>query len=390
MMKLLKPKRVWLKGIGRFAAKWLFVGAVLGGCGYLLMGGAPSSSTDEASTKTTSVTDDTTDASKTTDSNPLKRVVVTELKSSPISVTITLPGIVEAIDDIDLAASIAGTVEWVGVVEGERVKKNQPLFRIDLRSRQALYEDSQAAHELAQRTRDRLSQLKSKGSGLVSPESLDQAETSLRRAQFALKLAETGLSLGQILSPISGYVDRIDMDKGEFAQEGTPLAHLVRIETVKVMLGVAERDVDAVAHQKTANVRIDALDREFQGRIEHVAYAANLQTNTFETTIVIENKDRLIRPGMIAHATLVTKEMPNALTVPLFALMNTLDGPTVFVEEDGVARSVPIEIASIRGAEVVVASGLQPGQRIVTKGQRDLADGQELEVVLHDGTLSLR
>ena len=336
------------------------------------------------------MTDDTTDASKTTDSNPLKRVVVTELKSSPISVTITLPGIVEAIDDIDLAASIAGTVEWVGVVEGERVKKNQPLFRIDLRSRQALYEDSQAAHELAQRTRDRLSQLKSKGSGLVSPESLDQAETSLRRAQFALKLAETGLSLGQILSPISGYVDRIDMDKGEFAQEGTPLAHLVRIETVKVMLGVAERDVDAVAHQKTANVRIDALDREFQGRIEHVAYAANLQTNTFETTIVIENKDRLIRPGMIAHATLVTKEMPNALTVPLFALMNTLDGPTVFVEEDGVARSVPIEIASIRGAEVVVASGLQPGQRIVTKGQRDLADGQELEVVLHDGTLSLR
>ena len=122
-MKSLKPKRSWLSGIGRVAAKWLFVGSVLGGCGYLLMGGAPPPSTVEVPTDETSLAGDTVGAVETPKPNPPKRVVVTELKPRAISVTVTLPGIVEASQDIDLAASIAGTVEWVGAAEGDRIKE---------------------------------------------------------------------------------------------------------------------------------------------------------------------------------------------------------------------------------------------------------------------------
>lgn len=367
--------------IARFITKWLSVGTIVGGACFILVAG------------TTNVADEGQNppamALARSSAPPPRRVMVQELAPRPVDETISLPGVVEAIDDINLAATIPGAVEWVGVKEGEAVKKGQALFRIDQRARQAQLEDAKARREWAQRQVERQRQLQTRG--VASVVELDGAETELRRAEASLNLAETQLALGVISTPVDGIVDRIDIDMGEYAHDGDVLAHLVNIDRVKVIIGVAERDVDAVSRQDKAAIRVDALDMRFDGHIAHVAYAANLNTNTFETTIEVDNPDHAIRPGMVASTEVVIQHIPDALLVPLFAVMRSLDHSIVFVERDGKAVSVPVELGSIRGAEIVIESGLNPGDRVVTKGQRDLADGQPVEVATTDGlTLAVR
>ncbi len=349
----------------RFAAKWLIVLAVCGGAGYALYASVNSSQLPE-------------DALEPNEP-PLRRIQVMELQAEPVQETITLPGTVEAIEDIDLAATTPGTVDWIGVEEGDSVRKEQALFRIDQRSRKAHVEDASASYELALKNFERRRSLED--TGIISPDQLDNLATALKRAEAALNVAKTELSLSVVTAPVSGFVDRIDVDKGEYAHEGQVLAHLVDISVVKVVVGTPEQDVQAVAEQRQAVVHIDALDGAFEGRIRHVAYAADQRTNTFETTILIDNRDHLIRPGMVARATIVTARYEDAISVPLFSIIQTLDGPIVFTEESGKVSAIPVKIGGIEGDKATILEGLKEGDRLVVVGQRDLADEQGVEVV---------
>ncbi len=349
----------------RFVVKWLIVLAVCSGAGYMLFASVNHSGPDEVLTESIEP--------------PLRRIQVSELTPRSVEEKITLPGSVVAIQDINLAATTPGTVEWVGVEEGDPARIGQPLFRIDQRARKARVEDASAAYELAVKNFERRRGLQE--TGIISPDQLDSLATALKRAEAALNVARTELSLSVVTSPINGFVDRIDVDEGEYAHEGETLAHLVDIDTVKIVVGTPERDVRAVAAQNDATVSIDALNGTFPGRISHVAYAANERTNTFETTILVDNPDHLIRPGMVARATIVTAHYDHAISIPLFSIIQTLDGPIVFTEEGGTVQSVPVEIGGIEGDQATILDGLKEGDRLVVVGQRDLADGQKVEVV---------
>ncbi|HPO10278.1 MAG TPA: efflux RND transporter periplasmic adaptor subunit [bacterium] len=302
-----------------------------------------------------------------------------ELVPQPHEETVILPGAVKAIDDILLGAGIGGTVEWVGFEEGQAVKAGQELFRIDQRSRQAQVEDAEAAYELAKKNRERIERLIE--SKVVSQDKYDAANTELLRAEAALKLARTQLSLSVVVAPVSGFADRIDVDRGEFANEGQTLAHLVKIDTVKLIVGTPERDVKAVAEQTQASVTIDALGKTFPGKIQHVSYAADPRTNTFDTTILIDNPNLVIRPGMVGRAEITVAKFDKAILIPLFCILQTLDGYVVFVEKDGVVHSRQVTLGYIRGDRVIALKGLEAGEHIVVVGQQDVADGQQVEVV---------
>jgi len=352
----------------RFAVKWLIVLSISGVVAFLVLAGghAPSDPKDPQ-------------AESKQDATPLRRVQVIELVPQPHEETVILPGAVKAIDDILLGAGIGGTVEWVGFEEGQAVKAGQELFRIDQRSRQAQVEDAEAAYELAKKNRERIERLIE--SKVVSQDKYDAANTELLRAEAALKLARTQLSLSVVVAPVSGFADRIDVDRGEFANEGQTLAHLVKIDTVKLIVGTPERDVKAVAEQTQASVTIDALGKTFPGKIQHVSYAADPRTNTFDTTILIDNPNLVIRPGMVGRAEITVAKFDKAILIPLFCILQTLDGYVVFVEKDGVVHSRQVTLGYIRGDRVIALKGLEAGEHIVVVGQQDVADGQQVEVV---------
>lgn len=321
--------------------------------------------------------ENTTEESKLPES--LQRVQVMEIVPHPFTYSIEVPGLVEALKDISLGASISGIVEKVSVEEGDTVQKGQELFQIDLRARKAMLKEAEAAYELAKKNVERLEPLYK--SGDVSAQAFDEAQSNENQAEARKQRMEVEITLGQITAPVSGIVDRVDAEVGEFMGEGMTLGRLLKLDRVKLSVGVPERYADAVSREKTAQVYIEAINETRTAKIDRVAYGANTQTNTFEALLVLDNPDYRIRPGMIVRSSLVVKREPDALLIPLFALVKRESGMSVFVEKGGKVESRPITIGFIQRDQVEVLDGLNPHEHIVVVGHKDLVDGQKVRVM---------
>jgi membrane fusion protein, multidrug efflux system len=310
---------------------------------------------------------------------PLKRIQSVEIIPQPLQETVLLPGTVEAYEDVNVSAGIPGIIEEVYVKEGDRVKKGKELFQIDLRSRTARVEDAKAAHELAKKSLERKKILNKRGD--VTVQEYDEAISQERRASAVMRTAQVEVSLGHIEAPMDGIIDKIDVEKGEYAHEGSQLARLLSMDKVKVVVGVPELYADAISHEKEAMVHLEALGEIQPARIERLAFEANAQTNTFEATLVMENPEYRIRPGMIIRAEITTKRVDEALIVPLMALMKRASGMSVFVEKDGVVHSRPVKLGAFKKDRIEITDGLKPHERVVVVGQQDLVDDQKVQVM---------
>lgn len=317
---------------------------------------------------------------------PLKRVKVQEIIPQPFEETILVPGMVEASEDVTIGSGIPGIVEAVHFKEGDRIKAGQELIQIDLRAREARLAEAKSAHELAKKTLERSKNLRTRGD--VTIQEYDEAVASESQSAAAVRSMEVEVSLGHIIAPMDGIIDTIEVDQGEYVHDGTPLARLLSIDNVEVNAGVPERYADAVANEKNAFIVIDALRDQRIGKMERLAYGANALTNTFEAKIVLDNPGYRIRPGMIVQVQLTTKRIPNALLVPLFALVKRENGMIVFVEKDGVVESRDIKLGAFQKDQIEVVEGLEPHDRVVVIGQQDLVDKQQVLVMAGDSLLN--
>lgn len=293
--------------------------------------------------------------------------------------TLRLPGTVEASDDIQLAAKIGGTVEWMGYDEGDEVKPGDELLKLDVKAIAAQVERARANYELAKQKYDRLHTLyKTKVS---SVEEYNDAEATLRVAKAALDEAQTNLAYGTLKSPVAGRVDRRMVDPGEHIAMGQTVLRLVNIETVKVMVNVPEKDALYFEEGQKAVLRLASggEERQFEGVIAFKAWTADAATRTFPLKIVAENPEHALRPGMIVRVDLVRRRAENAIAVPFFTIVDRENGKAVFVEENNVARERPIQYGAMESGMVEIVSGLEIGDKLIVVGQRDLVDGEPVE-----------
>ena len=309
----------------------------------------------------------------------LKRIKTLTVHPQQIEETVLLPGTVEAYEDVDIGAAIPGVVEQVYVKEGGRVKKGQELFQIDLRSREARLQDAKAAYELAQKNLERKKNLRKRGD--VTIQEYDEAVAQEQRAAAIQRTMEVDVSLGHVYAPMEGIIDKIHAEVGEYMHEGTQLARLLAMDKVKVITGVPELHTDAAAREKSAQVFLDALGEVREASLERIAFEANQQTNTFEATLVLDNKDHRIRPGMIVRVGIVTKRVPDALMVPMNALVKRENGMVLFVERNGIIESRPVKMGAFQKQFVEIQEGLLANDNVVVIGQQDVVDGQQVEVL---------
>ncbi|MBI1387423.1 MAG: efflux RND transporter periplasmic adaptor subunit [bacterium] len=310
---------------------------------------------------------------------PLREVMVMTVEPEPFNETISVPGVIEAAVDVTLGAAIPGIVERVMVKEGDFVREGQELFEIDLRSRQALLNDAQAALDLAVRTLERKKTLRDRGD--ISTQDYDEAVTAEQRARASVNRFQVEVSLGKVTAPASGLIDSVPVEEGEYMREGGELARLLQLESVDAAVGVPERYADAVSQEKTARVLIEALNETHEAQVRRVAYGGDARTNTFEALLRMSNPDLRIRPGMIVRAELIVKRVPNALLVPLAALAKRKNGMVVYVEKNGKVESRLVSMGAVEGDRVEILDGVAPDDRVVVIGQQELVDGEAVRVV---------
>ncbi|GFM35936.1 efflux RND transporter periplasmic adaptor subunit [Desulfovibrio psychrotolerans] len=306
-------------------------------------------------------------------------VKVETVTPAPLRDVLVLPGETEALSDVSLASERAGVVEWVGVTEGQTVRAGQQIIRINLNALEAVRDRAKANLTLAEDQLRRRRDLYERK--VLSREELEQAETERTVAQATLREAEVNYSHGITTSTTNGVVNKVYVDPGEYIAEGATVADIVNVDTLRVNFNVPEADVRFLSEGSKAVVRLDTYPgREWEGTVDFVAWKADTATRTFRVRLVVNNRDGAIRPGMIARGAFVRRSVADALTAPLFSVLDKGGERVVFVERNGVAEARTVELGVIDGDRVEVRKGLDAGDRLIVVGHTEVEDGTKVNV----------
>ncbi len=305
-----------------------------------------------------------------------RRVEAATVRPSSARLELALPGEIEGSRDALLGAALGGYVERVLIDQGDEVRRGQVLARVDTASHGARLSQTRIEKEAAERERDRAHRL---GDAIPSAQR-DQAETRYAAAVAAHRSAQVAASRAVIRAPFDGIVADVGVEVGEVAPPGAPIVRLVQLDPVHVVATVPDRDVVALSEGLEVRVRTEAQPDSHAGRIVHINPAANLRTRSFTVEIEVANPERRLLPGMIANVQVATEAAGDELLVPQDFVVTRREGLGVFVLDGTAARWRPVELGRVVRNQVVIESGLAPGDRVVVTGHRDLLDGDPVLV----------
>lgn len=311
---------------------------------------------------------------------PPANVVVLDLLPVVMKDQINLPGVIEPWRELSVLAKVEGTVIEMKVVEGETVKKGQLIARIDPADFRIAYDSARAEYELAAANQNRTASLYAKK---VIPEAeMEEAGARMKTSKARLDKARLQLSRCDIKAPISGVVQKLEAKEGLLLNAYDPVAEILQIDRVKAVVGIPESDVALVRTTKDVALTIQALDnREVTGNYHFLASAPDTDARLYRLELEIDNVDRAILPGMFFRAQVIKRVIEDTISVPLFSVIKRNNNQFVFIEEDGVAKQLPVKLGIIDDWMVQVKEGISPGSRIVVEGHRNIDQGHKLNVV---------
>lgn len=320
-------------------------------------------------------------------------VTVEELKPQAWQSTVSTFGVVEALEEVNVAAELSGTVAAVHINEGDRVKAGQLLLELDPQKRQFAVDQAQqhvqhaqAALKEAQLKLQRRRNLSEQET--ISKEDLDSAQLAVdlanaayQQALASAQLAQRELADTRIFSPTDGLVDVRAVEVGEPVQAGASLITLQAVQGLRVQTWVSEADIARVRAGEPARVTVSGLaGREFAATIEWVGVNADPATGNFPLKLILTGDTDALRPGMTASAQLQGISQPDALLLPEQALVDRNRRRVVFVVEDGVARLREPLLAAGFSNRLQILAGLAAGDKVVIAGQALLLDGDAVTV----------
>ena len=311
---------------------------------------------------------------------PDVNVVTLALTPAGISDRINLPGVVEPWIKFNVVAEVRGQVTEKRVEKGAHVREGDIIVVLDTRDYEIALDAARASYKTALASRERIEKLYQ--DQLASRSQLDDITAQAERFKAEVDSAELNLSRSTIRSPISGVINNIHIDRGEYLNFADPVAEVMQTDRLKVNVGIPESDVAAVRAVDDFEVKIDALNgRVFTARKYFLARASDPKARLYALEVEIDNPDEEILPDMFARVEIVKSEVHDALAVPLYAIISINDAQTVYVLSDGAARARTISTGIQEGWMMQVTEGLAPGDQVIVVGHRRVSDGQRVNVV---------
>lgn len=306
------------------------------------------------------------------------------VQAEPFAEHITVTGTLEANRDVTIASEEAGVIREIFVEKGEHVSAGQSIMRIDDRVLRAQYEQAVSEAALAKETYQRQRQLwevEKMGTEIAYLQAKYGAET----AEANARQLEARLERTVVRAPIDGYLEARAVEVGTMVQPGTTVARIVDADPLKVTAGVPERYAGQVESGVEAEIALEAEAIDvMRGRVRFVGSVVDTRTRMFPVEVDVPNSSGALKPGLVARVQLPRRELEKAIVVPREAVLRSSVGYMVYVvqEEEGqpIARARTVSTGAAQGSNVVIETGLEPGDRVVVVGQQQLADGDHVRV----------
>ena len=272
-------------------------------------------------------------------------------------------------------AKIAEAVDKVAVREGESVKANTILLELDRTGPSSNFLQSQSIFVNAEKNYKKMEYLY--GEGAISESQFDAAKTDYEVARASFDAAA---QLVYIKSPISGIVTSLDVSEGDFVQVGKKLATVATTEKLRVKFGVNDADIKFFENGLELYVTSQVASEPAHGKVVATANSADPVTRAFEVEAIIDNAQGYYKPGMFVRINTVRENLDGVIAIPRRAVL-TLDGKeTVFVVDNAVAGKREVTLGPEIDGRIVITSGLDVGDTVVTLGQDYLDEGSKVNV----------
>ncbi|MDH5824671.1 efflux RND transporter periplasmic adaptor subunit [Luteimonas sp. RD2P54] len=333
------------------------------------------------------------------------RVEVAVVEPAGFGERFVLTGTLTAERHAQLSPRVDGLVARVHVDAGDRVETGQALVELDpavgrqaLARARAQVTQAEAAAREAERLFAEARRL-SEGQYIAASQ-VDARESELGLARAALQSARAGareqaelVERHVLPAPFDGVVAEKLTEAGEWVQRGTPVLSLVATDRVRLDLRVPQERFAQLDDDAEVRVYADTLgDEPLPARIGARVPVTDPAARTFLLRLLVEQPGGRLLPGASARAEIDLPADAPALAVSRDALLRQPDGGhSLFVVEAGaggddagaagpVVRQRSVRVLRERGDLVAVSGDLQPGERVVVRGNEALEDGQPVAV----------
>jgi multidrug efflux system membrane fusion protein len=301
----------------------------------------------------------------------------------------SFPGRIEASDQVDLSFRVDGPLIELPVLEGDFVKKDHLVARIDPRDYRIRLDAARAEVKRTDADFRRYSALYEKDA--VSKAQLDQALAARDVARAQAEDAEAALDDSYLRSPFSGQIAEIFVENFQDVQAKEPILSLTNVKQVEIVVDVPENLVAMfrmVQLDSRFAARFDAAPgREFDATVSEVTTQADPRTQTFRVTLTLPQPDGVnVLPGM---TTTVTRYAPTGerveIVIPAIAVFADEAGsPHVWIvdRKTGVVASRPVRTGELSDTEsIVVLEGLSPGEDVAVSAVSRLREGMTVRPI---------
>lgn len=330
----------------------------------------------------------------------------------PVSIAVaagrTVPVYLRAIGNVDAYSTVAvkarvdGQIVEVGFREGQAVRRGEVLFRLDARPFLAALRQAEAnvVRDRANRDQARSQERRyldlleknfvSKDAYAQFRTNAETADAQLKASEAALETARLNLEYCTIRSPIDGFVGRIMLQLGNLvkANDTSPLVVINQVRPVYVTFAVPEQGLTPLRQhmaqgplEATASGSGAASPPLARGRLVFIDNAVDTSTGTIKLRAQFDNADLALWPGQFVTVRVKLYDQKDAVVVPSAAVQTGPQGEYVYVlKPDSTAEVRRVTVARSEGEETIIAKGVSPGEKVVTRGQLRLQPNSKVIV----------
>ncbi len=357
---------------------------------------------------------------------PPPAVSVASAHGGFIANQLTVAGVFQPFQEVDVHGKVSGYIRKIFVDIGDRVRQGKTLAVLEVPELQAEVAGAQAGISQTQQNISRLQsevareqagyaavhanymrlkQASDQQPGLVAAQELDDALAKDRSAASQVDAAKSAVAAAQgqlgvsraenlrvsslaqyatITAPFTGVVTMRYADTGSLIPAGTAeglsqaVVRLAQSDVLRLRMPIPERDVPLVHVGSVVSVHVQATGQQFPGTVVRFTRDVSNATRTMLTEVDVNNPALTLTPGMYADVTFNLEQKNNALIIPASAVIQG-DQPSVLLVDRNnrvERRAVDLGIAGANQQEV--ASGLQPGDRVIIGGIATLQPGQQV------------
>jgi membrane fusion protein (multidrug efflux system) len=329
---------------------------------------------------------------------PVTPVAVEQAQARSVAIEVFLAGDVRADVNVRVVSLVPERILKLEFEEGDEVKKGDVLAVVKagslydaVRAAKAGLKAAKTQKELAEIELERTKKLYKTGTVPIAQlqraqAQFDSAKAQLSQAKAQLSSSYSNISNVTIRAPISGVIGQRFLNEGDTASPQTPICTIVKLDEVRVKAMATEFDLVKLEKNQPARVTVPAFEeRVWKGKVDYLSPVLDRSTRSAWVTVLVENEDMKLRPGMFADVVVEVGRREDVVMVPARSVKRRVmpDGNVlhrVFVVKGDRVEAREVDTGVRKDGNIEIKKGIKRGEAVVTLGSHLVKDGTKVKI----------